>query len=1835
MSRKKIGTRLISVFLLAMMLFSIFNVIQIKGGSGDINAGIVSSYQWSAGVSAGYPDAIRINNSEFYLVGGGSYIKTIRVYNNNGTIRQSAVSSLSITAGWPSFEHIPGTDKYVLARIVSNNVNIVTVKVDANTGIISSAIDNQLVSSDSRDRDDLLRVGDGIYVVVSRNTTGSAGRLETVHISNSGQIDDAANDSIQFDAYAVNARLCSIDSNTIAVVYRGTGTTGYLKTYNISATTGDITSTPADTWQFDSSLGESPHMINIYGTIYAIAYQSSADDGKVITLSIANSGKITKTVIDSVIFDTGNCYYPFLFAIDAQSVYGVTWDSKPTANDTGWVATMGIAANGTVSNSIIGSYEFESDWMKWRAPTIFVNKSYYLITYQGPGDFGYSKTVNISTKTAGLPFISNPYPADGSTGIPLLSQLRITVAEPKGNAMNIIWKSDSSGTWKIFGHNTSVMNGTYCQMNSNFSKINKQYNWSVTVTSGGNSNFSEFSFSTPNYFELRWTSPATGINTGPQNPLAIDVDGDGYKDIIYAGDTSPGSRGRVACISGKDGSVLWEHNITSPRSIASTRPLEAGDLNNDGNMEIVVSGYSGTEAIYAKNGTLMWANLEAGNEESNLILDTDGTGYPYVFITHPGNPPYTWGHLSKCYGTNGTVQKRINVWYPCHGGLSAADINNDGKIELVLSDRSKSMDYPDNINGSGCQAYDADSLTLLWKRPDILCSSMSAVLTNVSGGPTPEVVICNVVDSEPLGATIYILNGTTGHNVTTWRVPYLETHEQLAVYDWDGDGHKELTSCVYDHVEVVDLATGVNEGNLSWCGKGPYFANVFGPNDGLFECCETQEVSSGTGMNFWLSNHTLLSTIHVATNCSVVQDIDGDGYNELAAVGNHGVVRLYNTTGTAPSPLPRTDESDYSQERIRAGVFIPKVHPTFETNVYVVPKNGGDISVGDTAYVTLRCVTNQSISGWGFQSINFTSGVLNVNKVRTGHYLSSTDDYYIFQDNGTMYGRGTINNATGVIGGSWINYYWEATSDGGWINNTNRTVLNLSIKANRCGMANISIFSNNGQYFAFSGIPTDFRYHYDTIIVHPATVASFTATPYGTTQINLSIVKGAGANGTIVRGKLGSYPVSITDGTWGINTPSARVNQTGLGPSQHWYYRAWSWNGTQHLSSLANVVADAITSGAGPHIPTTYLISPKNQTIGVNHQPKCRIWANDTHGGTLAVNWYSSTDGSTYTLRQTNASVTANTTTQWNYTQATADGIVYYWKVTVYDGTTTAIGKFYFTTKGINPSANTNIYVIPRSNDVDLGNATSIRLLCNTTQAISGWGFESINFTSGVINVSKVRTGHYSPSVNDYYIFQDNGTMYGRGTINNATGVIGGSWINYYWEATSDGGWINNTNRTVINLTVQTKSCGRTNITLFSEGGDYFAFSGIPINFIYHQRPLTIHPTKVSSFTATAYGTTQINLSWVKGAGAYKTIVRGKLGSYPINVADGTWGANITAQKVNQTVGSGEHWYYRAWSWNETKKLRSMANAVADAATGGIATHVPTIYLISPKNQTIGVNHQPKCKIYANDTHGGTLAVNWYSSTDGSTFTHRQKNASVAANSTVQWNYTQATADNTIYYWKVTAYDGITNASGKYYFTTKSSIIYWHNISEPLYYNASGGGGLNFFSILNVTDAASIASLVGPRCTQVILWNALTQTWSEYIPGVSPPSMNFALAIGDVVGVEVTGNTTIPLAGHDSNSIIGLHYVPSAGGGLNWIGRTDDTNPTGSGLNVHASDISGATSPAGHVRQVILWNSTKQEYQEFIIGVDFVGGIHDFQITPGMAVAVEVNANVTLSQYGW
>jgi hypothetical protein len=408
-------------------------------------------------------------------------------------------------------------------------------------------------------------------------------------------------------------------------------------------------------------------------------------------------------------------------------------------------------------------------------------------------------------------------------------------------------------------------------------------------------------------FTQKW---ATFVNcTLTALAVAKDINGDGILEIFIAGanSSSNGTRACVACVNGSSGKIIWQVNF-SDSYLDVHLPLSIGDLNDDGKFELICPGQERTRAFYCDNGSLMWNVSVYSGWHHTLILDVDRNGKPYVYVA-----AHDTGHnISKLYGINGTVKSRITHTGSCYGGLSAADCNGDGSIEIFASDASRFRCFNSN-------------LTNLWNYP-IDCSSTCVGLADTNNDGHIEAIADS---SGELNCYVAVVNTSNGKTISRDNNTGMGGHLTPAIYDIDKDGNLELATGYYtSHANVWDLTTRsiefVSPNNHT--ANPPVYANVIGDND--LEML-VLNMFSFNNLSIYNSSYEYQTNITTATWNEQVLDYDGDGYNEiLMFVGNNGnntnMLRCYNTQAYAPIPRARGDTTYYSERRLNTALYVPE-----------------------------------------------------------------------------------------------------------------------------------------------------------------------------------------------------------------------------------------------------------------------------------------------------------------------------------------------------------------------------------------------------------------------------------------------------------------------------------------------------------------------------------------------------------------------------------------------------------------------------------------------------------------------------------------------------------------------------------------------------------------------------------------------------------------------------------------------------------------------------------------------------------------------------------------------
>jgi len=171
------------------------------------------------------------------------------------------------------------------------------------------------------------------------------------------------------------------------------------------------------------------------------------------------------------------------------------------------------------------------------------------------------------------------------------------------------------------------------------------------------------------------------------SPAAIDSNGDGKLDRVVASAYS------LFALDGITGHLVWRAGTTSNRTWPG---VVVADIDKDGNKEIVIAQSGGYVSAYRLDGSLKWQKQPAGSKgewRGLLAADLDGNGSTLeVVVTRAyGSAKNTWvldsaGNTLAHWPQLPLDDDNTNgyAWGVYNANAAAADINGDGKLELVV-----------------------------------------------------------------------------------------------------------------------------------------------------------------------------------------------------------------------------------------------------------------------------------------------------------------------------------------------------------------------------------------------------------------------------------------------------------------------------------------------------------------------------------------------------------------------------------------------------------------------------------------------------------------------------------------------------------------------------------------------------------------------------------------------------------------------------------------------------------------------------------------------------------------------------------------------------------------------------------------------------------------------------------------------------------------------------------------------------------------------------------------------------------------------------------------------
>ena len=242
---------------------------------------------------------------------------------------------------------------------------------------------------------DFISVTGDIFAVAYSGGTGGGddGFLKTITINSDGTFGSVL-DTLEFDtSKGATPNIIQISGTTYAIAYEGSGADGFVTTVTINAD-GTIDDAVIDTLEFDTQTGKSPKLIQISGTMYAAVYEGKSADGFLATFTIDSDGTISNSVTDSLEFDTTNGVTPQIIQVSGTT-FAVAYEGQ---NGDGFLKTITINTNGVIG-SILDTLEFDDT--DGDTPQIApISGDVYVITYEGENHDGFLKTITIDSAGA-------------------------------------------------------------------------------------------------------------------------------------------------------------------------------------------------------------------------------------------------------------------------------------------------------------------------------------------------------------------------------------------------------------------------------------------------------------------------------------------------------------------------------------------------------------------------------------------------------------------------------------------------------------------------------------------------------------------------------------------------------------------------------------------------------------------------------------------------------------------------------------------------------------------------------------------------------------------------------------------------------------------------------------------------------------------------------------------------------------------------------------------------------------------------------------------------------------------------------------------------------------------------------------------------------------------------------------------------------------------------------------------------------------------------------------------------------------------------------------------
>ncbi len=387
----------------------------------------------------------------------------------------------------------------------------------------------------------------------------------------------------------------------------------------------------------------------------------------------------------------------------------------------------------------------------------------------------------------------------------------------------------------------------------------------------------ELSAKTP---EIKWWFDTKDASAGQSS--AADIDNDGKYEVIfgcYRNDSC------VYALNGENGSLLWKYNASTKYgegcNDVATLPF---DIDGDGKIEVIVPSSCNptTFCFYGETGEVRWASKTRGSDSPPTIADLDGDGLLEILHGEFGG----WLNCISALTGEKKWEIPVNLKSWIQTAPTIVDVNNDGQLDIVVATWCLSKEDTNKV-----YAFDGKTLEKLWEFAvkDVIYHGTAVADLDEDG--KIELLIGDY------SGEMYVLNGHDGSLKWSHQFgEYYAVSGPVSISDLDGDGKLEIV--VSGWFKMIALRNDgsfyweYQIPDYSSCFRGAALSDI--DDDGLPDVIFGTGIGKlialkGTnGGEIWLvdlAEH--YGKKFDLDNAPLVADFDQDGLLDVFVVGGH------------------------------------------------------------------------------------------------------------------------------------------------------------------------------------------------------------------------------------------------------------------------------------------------------------------------------------------------------------------------------------------------------------------------------------------------------------------------------------------------------------------------------------------------------------------------------------------------------------------------------------------------------------------------------------------------------------------------------------------------------------------------------------------------------------------------------------------------------------------------------------------------------------------------------------------------------------------------------------